>query len=579
MRPSFGDSAVDKFDGLNLTGGFRRTGQPDYDPRDRDSRLRNKPVPFLSAGPSNPFENPTADKHRHRLGKEQQRSCPSAQKHITESLKRVLNSHRAALVEPAVCGPDFPNLSKHCFDQASSEVPKAVPTRPPSRDSSSCDEVILFRGRKPGTLKTLSSTGDPHEPVDLVMPRKQASAPSPPEYINVHLAPARKARNSRRDGGRLKSNKYENMGLDDYVANLRENGELNASTYEPPCPTNKHNHSSDDLLLDANTTEPRDHFGELKIRHEHEFDGFIVSDTDSIGVGSLVLQCHIEEDEEESECRAYHSEQDLFGIDCQLRGVNHEADRTSGYEGSDLTNSERHASRQKSLGKKSHPPASAGFVFKCEPRLETATRFDGLKKNQRKKQREELRALGLLGQKSDPQDLKFKYPTGMSTVDVTEEFKWFLTLRKETLSFPPMDHHARKLIHELANQFKVTSKSTGTAKQRRPTLYRTKRTLPYDETYFEQILTRIRRRFLPRTDVKGKNTLHRKGAHQHYKTASYQDGDIIGAAAPELGTENRGRALLEKLGWCSGTALGAAHNKGILQPVSHIMKRSKTGLC
>lgn len=56
------------------------------------------------------------------------------------------------------------------------------------------------------------------------------------------------------------------------------------------------------------------------------------------------------------------------------------------------------------------------------------------------------------------------------------------------------------------------------------------------------------------------------------------DGDVVGASAPEIGVENRGRAILEKMGWSSGTALGATNNKGILQPVAHVVKNSRAGL-
>ena len=59
---------------------------------------------------------------------------------------------------------------------------------------------------------------------------------------------------------------------------------------------------------------------------------------------------------------------------------------------------------------------------------------------------------------------------------------------------------------------------------------------------------------------------------------SYRDGDIVGGSAPELGIENKGRAMLEKMGWSTGTALGALNNKGILQPVSHVVKTTKAGL-
>lgn len=56
------------------------------------------------------------------------------------------------------------------------------------------------------------------------------------------------------------------------------------------------------------------------------------------------------------------------------------------------------------------------------------------------------------------------------------------------------------------------------------------------------------------------------------------EGDVVGASAPEIGVGNRGRAMLEKMGWSTGTALGASNNKGILQPVAHVVKNSRTGL-
>lgn len=142
-----------------------------------------------------------------------------------------------------------------------------------------------------------------------------------------------------------------------------------------------------------------------------------------------------------------------------------------------------------------------------------------------------------------------------------------------------MDNHARKMIHDLAGKFKIKSKSTGKADQRRPTLHRTLRTLPYVEATFNQAVNRINRRYFPRLDIKGKRS---QRAHPPTRSnnaaATYRDGEIIGGAAPELGTDNRGRAMLEKMGWSSGTALGTADNKGILQPVTQAMKRSKAGL-
>ena len=146
-----------------------------------------------------------------------------------------------------------------------------------------------------------------------------------------------------------------------------------------------------------------------------------------------------------------------------------------------------------------------------------------------------------------------------------------------SLTMPPMDTHARKIVHEIANKFNIKSKSTGKASQRRTSLYRTKRTLQFSDRIFNQTMARINRKFLPRLDIHGKRGL--KAPLQRSKAAaSYQEGEVVGAAAPELGSENRGHAMLEKMGWSNGTALGALDNKGILQPVPQMMKKTKAGL-
>lgn len=89
----------------------------------------------------------------------------------------------------------------------------------------------------------------------------------------------------------------------------------------------------------------------------------------------------------------------------------------------------------------------------------------------------------------------------------------------------------------------------------------------------------IHRRFFPPLD--SKDTKH--GRVMFLRAANsaatgYHDGEIVGASAPELGSDNRGRAMLEKMGWSSGTALGTDDNKGILLPVMQTMKKTKAGL-
>lgn len=144
-----------------------------------------------------------------------------------------------------------------------------------------------------------------------------------------------------------------------------------------------------------------------------------------------------------------------------------------------------------------------------------------------------------------------------------------------------MDKHSRKVLHELAQKFKVKSVSTGSGNQRRPTLTRTKYTVKYVEAQFEMHTSRVERKHFPRLDLKGKGkasstTKIRRGAGT--AAVTYMEGEVVGASAKELGQENKGRNMLEKMGWSMGMALGSIENKGILQPVAQVVKRSKAGL-
>ena len=149
-----------------------------------------------------------------------------------------------------------------------------------------------------------------------------------------------------------------------------------------------------------------------------------------------------------------------------------------------------------------------------------------------------------------------------------------------------MDKEARKILHELANKFSIKSQSTGSGGQRRPVLYRKKGTIRYSEdqraeviSHVETAAMRIRRKYFHRIDVKGKASAPRMSTgRSSHRAVRYGDGEIAGASVPELGQDNRGRAMLEKMGWAKGMALGTMENKGILVPVAQVVKTSKAGL-
>ncbi|KAF7943291.1 hypothetical protein EAE96_011220 [Botrytis aclada] len=257
------------------------------------------------------------------------------------------------------------------------------------------------------------------------------------------------------------------------------------------------------------------------------------------------------------------------------------------YDGFDVMDFDRPSLKKKPKGRKGKLILDDISDSELEASMRSAWDNDRVKKKERKQEREILRARGLLTGKHGKPDMKARYKEGMSIDDVKEEIKEFLKGNNTTLSLPAMDKADRKFVHEIANAFKLKSKSAGLGNKRYPILYRTSRTTVYGDRAYEAAASKLSRRFLPRNDVGGRRTggAPKRGGRTGgggfgggFGAASYRDGDVVGASAPELGVENKGRAMLEKMGWSAGTALGALDNKGILQPVSHVVKTTKAGL-
>ncbi|KFY24638.1 hypothetical protein V493_05113 [Pseudogymnoascus sp. VKM F-4281 (FW-2241)] len=247
------------------------------------------------------------------------------------------------------------------------------------------------------------------------------------------------------------------------------------------------------------------------------------------------------------------------------------------YDGFDVMDFERPSLKKKPKGRKGRLPFDVSDP-ELEASMQSAWENDRVKKKQRKEDREHRRALGVLGIHPDKPDLSMKYKEGMGILAIKEEIRLFLIGKNTTLALPPMEKKDRIAVHEIANAFNLKSKSVGAERKRFPVLYRTHRTSAYNENVFTSVERRISRRFFPRMDVKGKNPMAKTSSGIRGSAGGYKDGDVVGGSAPELGVENRGRAMMEKMGWSSGTALGALNNKGILQPVSHVVKTTKAGL-
>lgn len=251
------------------------------------------------------------------------------------------------------------------------------------------------------------------------------------------------------------------------------------------------------------------------------------------------------------------------------------------YDGFDVMDQQRPSLRKRPKGRRGKLSMELSDS-ELEQSIQTAWEKDRTKKKLRKQKREELRAQGLLGKKNKI-DLRAKYSEGISMTEVKKEIRDFLQSSMESLPLPPMAQGDRKMVHEIANAFRLKSKSIGGGKSRFPVLYRTSRTIQYnDETLKAAESVLSSGRFFPRMDgAKKKGVLAGRGRRGGAASASvsYRDGEVVGAAAPEIGQENRGRTMLERMGWSTGTALGALNNnRGLVQPVAQVVKTSRSGL-
>lgn len=206
-------------------------------------------------------------------------------------------------------------------------------------------------------------------------------------------------------------------------------------------------------------------------------------------------------------------------------------------------------------------------------------------KKAKKLEREELRAQGLLGRKNKSKpDLMARYNDGMSLGHLEKELEEFLFNEEEhQLHLPPMDKRDRKHIHDIANLFGLKSKSQGQGKKRFPVLFKTSRSISFEDADFNKLRRELNRKFFPRMDKKGKGkatTGPRRsgGGFGSRADVGYREGEAVGGTAPEIGVENRGRKMAEKMGWSPGTALGALGSGGILTPIAHIVRNSRAGL-
>jgi hypothetical protein len=260
------------------------------------------------------------------------------------------------------------------------------------------------------------------------------------------------------------------------------------------------------------------------------------------------------------------------------------------YNGFDVMDFDRPSLKPKRKGRK-----SAGLPFELEDedlafQLQQSWDNDRSKKAARKREREEIRQAGLLGSKAanGRVDLHTKYQnSGMDADQIRAEIRSFMMQEIEALALAPMAADMRASVHRLARALNLKSHSQGKADGRFPILTKTPDTHHYTiDSVCEIDALLNQRRFFGRNTgsfktsklPRGGPKTRRSGGGGVLAGASYMDGEVVGASAPEIGADNRGRAMLEKMGWSSGMGIGKVGNKGSTEVIKHVVKNTKAGL-
>jgi R3H domain/G-patch domain len=264
------------------------------------------------------------------------------------------------------------------------------------------------------------------------------------------------------------------------------------------------------------------------------------------------------------------------------------------YNGFDVMDFERPSLKPKKKGRKS----ANGLPFELEDgeladQLAKSWANDRSKKAAKKAEREELRQAGLLGAKAGKGriDVQTKYKNnGMDMDQVKAEIRAFLLDNdREAMALASMASPQRAQVHLLAKALYLESHSQGKGNDRFPILTKTAFSGRYDEHNISQIDALLaKRKFSSYWGKRDKAAPRAAGGRARRSGggggggvaagATYMDGDVVGAAAPALGSENRGRAMLEKMGWSSGMGIGKVGNKGSVEVIKHVVKNSKAGL-
>lgn len=265
-----------------------------------------------------------------------------------------------------------------------------------------------------------------------------------------------------------------------------------------------------------------------------------------------------------------------------------------GENGFDIMDFERPSLRPTKRGRKGQPPPELEMLSDEDLKENLAEQWqkDKATKRQKKLEREELRAEGMLGSagRKGKADLIQKYSNGMSIHQVWDELRVFLQDDDMRMrAFPPMDKVDRKSLHQVAQAVGLKSKSQGGGAKRFPILYKTSQTEDYSPDMFHQVIQASARGSLGygrmKKGKKGKGTPARGGKAGGFGgrggggvgAATVRHGEVVGAGAAEISEKSFGHKMMMKMGWSKGKALGK-DGEGLLTPIEQRMRVGTAGL-
>lgn len=313
-----------------------------------------------------------------------------------------------------------------------------LPERSEQPSSSSEDEVILFRGRGRGephrTKSTMALTQMKNE-IQIVEEDIRISLEGCGQSGNRSKA---KNLHKKRWQRSRRRNSEDDAFLADYIANMEEHGEIHNLVTRDTRNTRDLGGSADEtgatLEIDSDsfrhgsprledpsvanqegrsTRIPQE---TLTVRGASNHQSYSESELDDLTFARLI------EDQASSPIPDTVPRDDTSSSSSSSSGEN-----PPQLDEFDVMDWDRPSLRRKK-GKAARTQISFDMSdSELEQTLQAAWRSDRLKKSQRKKQREELRALGMLGKKGrNPEDLRVKYPMGINMQQVAEEIKGFL---------------------------------------------------------------------------------------------------------------------------------------------------------